>query len=267
MFKNKNIEKLNTHLNTLISFFLVLISLLSHTFTFIQITNNNNIFFAEVIFISILFFFALIGFSLNFDFDILLILKIRLIYFLILSIFTDLVLYEIFLSVFLLTIAFYITPFFINIYENKKKFFLPIILNTIIISLIVFYFHKNLILLILFVICNLFHSYFPIISKKMLASFEYSNLPKNLKEYYILEFSKQYVPVTSWIIPFLIVFLFLNFSNYILCIFILSSVFCILYDIYILYIHSLKYFLFTLLFQNIIKLSLMIGLYLVYLMG
>ena len=226
MFSYRNIEKLNNHLSTIIAFFIVIISLLFHTLTFIQFPNFTcNNFLVSIILFSILLFFSVSSFSLYFDLDILLILKLRLILFLILDIFSDLVFFEIFFSFIMLAITFYIIPQRLDI-SNKKKIFFPIFLNLIIIFLTVYHFKNNLILFMIFAICNIFHLYLPILSKKMLWSFDYQNLPKNLKEYYILEFSKQYVPISSWVIPFFLLFLFYNFNIFTIALCIISSIFC-----------------------------------------
>lgn len=268
MFKyNRNIEKSNNQLNTIVSFFIIIISLLFHAFTFIQFSNFicSN-FIVSIIFFSILVFFSVSSFSLYFDLDILLILKLRLIFFFILDFFCDLVFFEIFFSFIMLAITFYIKPQHLDI-NNKKKFILPIILNLIIIFLTVYFFRNNFILFMLFGICNIFHLYLPILSKKFLTLFNIQNLPKNLNEYYILEFSQKYVPITSWMIPFIALFTFYSCNIFTFALCIISSIFCLIYDFYILYISYFEKLIFSFLFQIIIKMSLMTGLYLIYIKG
>ena len=263
----RNIEKLNNQLSTIIAFFIVIISLLFHAFTFIQFSNCIcSSFLVSIIFFSIFIFFSVSSFSLYFDLDIFLILKLRLIFFLILNFYCDLVFFEIFFSFIMLALTFYINPQRLNI-NNKKKLILPIILNFVIIFLTVFHFRNNLILFLIFAICNIFHLYLPILSKKMIWLFNNQKLPKNLKEYYILEFSQEYVSITAWILPFVFLFLFLSFNNITIAFCIIFSVFCMIYDFYILYISYLEKLFFSSLLQIIIKMSLMAGLYIIYLKG
>ena len=150
---------------------------------------------------------------------------------------------------------------------NKRNIIFSNILNIIIIFLMWNYFSKNIILFLLCAVLNMLHLYIPILCKKRLLAINYRSLPRNLKEYYIMEFSKQIVPFTSWLEPFLILFLLFNYTCYFLIIFIISSFFCIVYDLYYIYMCFSKESFFIFLLHIIVKLSLIIGLYNIYLMG
>lgn len=262
-----NIERMQNQLNNITSFLIVTVSILSHIFTFIQFSSlRSDSIIIPIIFYSVFSFFALSGFSLYFDLDIILIQKIRLIYFLVLYFFIDLVFFEVFLSVFILAITFYLNVKPLHV-VNKKNIIFSNILNIIIIFLMWNYFSKNIILFLLCAVLNILHLYIPILCKGKLLSINNRSLPRNLKEYYIMEFSKQIIPFTSWLEPFLILFLLFNYTYYSLIIFIISSFFCIICDLYGIYMSFSKDSMVTILLHIIVKLSLIIGLYSIYLIG
>ena len=266
MFRFINTEKLQNQESLIISILILLMSGLSHISTFIQFSNySGKSLFIPIIFWLVFIFFSVSSFSLYFDLDIAFIQKIKLIIFLILGIFTDLVFYEIFLSVIILSINFYININY-KVPDTKISKIITFVIDFFVMILLFIYFRKNLILLFLFAAVNIFYHYLPLLCKKMIPLIK-TNVPYNLRDYYIFEYAKQIVPFTSWLIPFLIPFFLLNCCFCSLFIFVSSSLLCLIVDIYDNYINYSKELLFYELLQILVKLSLMFGLYYVYLMG